>query len=123
MKNEIEKVNREFEDAMSKGEAQRLAAVYTQDGQALPPNGGIVNGHKDLQAFWQGALDMGITGATLESLELDFQGDCAIEIGAFVLKTNADPEFDWGKYIVIWKLENGQWRWHRDIWNSSKPAA
>jgi hypothetical protein len=29
---------------------------------------------------------------------------------------------DTGKYIVIWKRENGAWKWHRDIWNSSRPA-
>jgi hypothetical protein len=26
---------------------------------------------------------------------------------------------DRGKYIVIWKLIQGEWKLHRDIWNSS----
>jgi len=29
---------------------------------------------------------------------------------------------DKGKYIVIWKQEEGQWKLHRDIFNSSMPA-
>jgi ketosteroid isomerase-like protein len=28
---------------------------------------------------------------------------------------------DKGKYIVIWKQEDGQWKLHRDIFNSSMP--
>ena len=30
---------------------------------------------------------------------------------------------DSGKFIVIWKQEGGQWKLHRDIWNSSMPPA
>jgi hypothetical protein len=30
---------------------------------------------------------------------------------------------DMGKYVVIWKQEAGQGKLHRDIWNSSRPAA
>jgi len=26
------------------------------------------------------------------------------------------------KYIVVWKHEGGEWKLHRDIWNSSRPA-
>jgi hypothetical protein len=22
------------------------------------------------------------------------------------------------QYVVIWKQEDGRWKWHRDIWNS-----
>jgi hypothetical protein len=29
---------------------------------------------------------------------------------------------DEGKYIVIWKQVEGQWKLHRDILNSSRPA-
>ena len=26
-----------------------------------------------------------------------------------------------GKFIVVWKEENGKWKMHRDIWNSDAP--
>jgi ketosteroid isomerase-like protein len=29
---------------------------------------------------------------------------------------------DRGKYIVVWKRDGGQWRLHRDSWNTSMPA-
>ena len=33
------------------------------------------------------------------------------------------PVLDSGKYIVVWKREGDAWRWHRDIWNSSRPVS
>ena len=30
---------------------------------------------------------------------------------------------DKGKYVVVWKPVNGEWKLYRDIWNSSMPAA
>jgi hypothetical protein len=30
---------------------------------------------------------------------------------------------DKGKYIVIWKKEDGTWKLHRDIWTTSVPPA
>jgi len=43
-------------------------------------------------------------------------------VGTFTLKGKGGQELDAGKYIVIWKREDGQWKLHRDIFNSSLPA-
>lgn len=123
MKAEIKKVNRLFEIAMSEANADGLAAVYTQDGQALPPNAPTISGVENIKNFWQGAIDMGVTSVKLESVELDVVADTAIEIGAFELKAADGGVIDQGKYIVVWKKEDGKYKWHRDIWNSSNTAA
>lgn len=120
---EIEAVDRAFEAAMRAGDASKLADVYTKTGQALPPNAATVLGHVNLQAFWQGAIDMGIANAELKTVELEELGDTAIQVGEFVLKTSDGTVADNGKYILIWKQEDGAWKWHRDIWNSSNPAS
>ena len=31
-------------------------------------------------------------------------------------------EIDKGKYIVLWKMEDGKWKLHRDIFNSDNAA-
>ncbi|TQV78566.1 YybH family protein [Denitrobaculum tricleocarpae] len=123
MREDIEAVDREFEAAMKAGNALGLAGVYTTTGQALPPNAATVSGKEDIAAFWQGAIDMGVTGVELESVELEELGDTAIQVGHFTLKTADGSVADNGKYIVIWKQEDGAWKWHRDIWNSSNPVA
>ena len=49
----------------------------------------------------------------------------AFEIGHYKLRIDlddGDPVVDEGDYVVIWKLcEDGVWRKHVDIWNTSLP--
>ena len=62
---------------------------------------------------------MGIKNAKLNILEVDQHGDTAIEVGQYTLSSADDQVMDQGKYVVIWKYENGCWKLHRDIWNTS----
>jgi uncharacterized protein (TIGR02246 family) len=114
----IAAANQEFEVALGRSDAAGLAAHYTQDGQLLPPNHGVVSGAEAIQAFWQGAIDGGITGVALETIELDEHGDTAIEVGQYTLNGADGQLVDKGKFIVIWKNEDGQWKLHRDMWSS-----
>ena len=74
-------------------------------------------------ALWQAAMGMGIKEATLQTGEVEAHGDTAFEVGRFTLRGEGGHVLDQGKYIVIWKQEGGQWKFHRDIWNSSQPTA
>jgi ketosteroid isomerase-like protein len=68
-------------------------------------------------------MDMGITKTVrLETIEAEEHGDTAIEIGKYTDSGGAGNVIDRGKYVVIWKQEGGQWKLHRDIWNSSLSA-
>jgi uncharacterized protein (TIGR02246 family) len=111
-----------FMTAFDKGDAAGVTALYTEGGQLLPPNAGFVKGREAIQAFWQGAMDAGIASAKIETLEVEGHGDTAIEVGQYKLHAQDGQELDAGKFIVIWKQEGGQWKLHRDIFNSSKPA-
>ena len=114
--------NHDFMVAVRKGDGAGLAALYTEDGKILPPNSDFVAGRQAIQGFWQAMLGMGIKGARLESVEVESHGDTAIEVGKYTLYGGEGQELDQGKYIVIWKHEHGQWKLHRDIFNSSNPA-
>ncbi len=123
MRQEIEAANKTFMAAFGRGDAAGLAALYTADGQLLPTNSDVVAGSAAIQTFWQGAIDMGLSTATLETLEVEDCGDTAVEVGRYTLKTGDESVADSGKYIVIWKNQGGTWKLHRDIWNTSLPAA
>jgi uncharacterized protein (TIGR02246 family) len=110
-----------FMAAFNKGDAAGVAALYTENGQLLPPNSDIITGRKAIQAFWQGVMDMGIKSAKLETSEVEGTGDTVSEIGKYSLLGEGDKTLDTGKYVVIWKQVEGQWQLHRDIWNSSLP--
>ncbi len=113
--------NEKFMSAFSNRDAAGMAALYTDDGQVLPPNGDFVAGKQAIQAFWQTLMDMGIKEAKLDTLEVEDHGDTAIEVATYTLFGEEGQALDTGKYIIVWKREDGQWKLHRDIFNSSNP--
>ncbi|MEZ4861720.1 MAG: DUF4440 domain-containing protein [Caldilineaceae bacterium] len=122
IRQQINSTNAAFVAALQRGDSAAMAATYTEDAQLLPPGAPVISGKAAIQAFWQGALDMGVGDGVLETLELEVHGDTAWEMGQGVLKTKAGQAIDTAKYIVIWKQVNGTWKWHRDIYNSSQAA-
>jgi uncharacterized protein (TIGR02246 family) len=114
--------NKKFMEAFTRKDAAALAKLYTKGGQLLPPSTGALAGRDAIQAFWQGALDMGLAQAKLETVEVEAHRDTAIEVGKYTLEAADGQVADAGKYIVIWKIEGKSWKLHRDIWNSSQPG-
>jgi uncharacterized protein (TIGR02246 family) len=115
--------NEAFMAATRQGDAAGVAALYTTDGKVLPPNADFVTGHQAIQALFQSLMDMGIAEIRLETAEVEAQGDTAFEVSTYALLGREGQELDRGKYIVVWKNEDGQWKLHRDIFNSSLPTS
>lgn len=116
---QIDSTNAAFVAALRRGDSAAMAATYTEDAQLLPPGAAVISGKAAIQQFWQGALDMGVGDGVLETVEFEVHGDTAWEVGQGVLKTKDGQVIDTAKYIVIWKRENGRWKWYRDIYNSN----
>lgn len=88
----------------------------------LPPGADTQKGPTAIQNFWQGAMQLGVAKATLTTAEAEELGDTAIEVGRYTLYSASDDLLDHGKYLVVWKRQNGQWFLHQDIWNTSQSA-
>ncbi len=114
--------NQVFMRAFEQG-ATALGDLYTTDAQLFPPNGDVIRGNKAIGPFWKGAFDMGIKKATLETTETERVGDQIVETGRYSLAGADGKAIDKGKYIVVWKNDNGQWKLYRDIWNTSQAPA
>lgn len=115
--------NKKFVSAFGKGNAAEVAALYTENGQILPANIGVITGQEGIQGFWQAVMNMGIKSAQLETVEVEDFGEKAWEIGRYTLCGAKDQVLDSGKYLVIWKKVTDHWRLHRDIWTTSMPAS
>ena len=123
IRTQIEAANAQFVTAFKRGDATSMANLYTASAQLLPANSDFVRGTAAIGAFWQTVMDMGLKGASLETIELEVHGDTVIEIGRYRLLAAGDAVADQGKYIVVWKNDNGKWKLHRDIWTTSQPPA
>jgi len=117
--------NRQFEEAMSRGDAAACAAVYTDDAKILPPDSPALTGKQAAQGLWQSIIDMGVKGISLQTLELEEMGDRAVERGAATI----DIQGEGGqtiqasaKFIVLWRRQaDGAWKWHWDCFNFDAP--
>ena len=118
----IRAANGRFMDAFNNGDTEGVASLYTDEEQILPPGSEVITGKVGVQGFWQALVEMGIKSAKLETLELNEYTDTAVEVGKYTLGAEDGQVLDQGKYIVIWKQVDGQWKLHRDIFNTSIPA-
>ncbi len=126
MTKEIDANNRRFADALVRGDAADVAAVYAPDARLLAPGAEPIQGREAIEAFWKGGVEMGIKGVELETLELEQQDGVAYEIGRYRLRIEPDGAegmTDVGKFVVVHKRQlDGSWKWAVDIFNSDAPA-
>jgi uncharacterized protein (TIGR02246 family) len=116
-RSDIAAVNRQFEDAARKGDLDRLAALYTPDAMAFPPDGPIVKGRDGIKQMWASvAQQTGLKDVRLETLDFEQAGDTGYVAGEATLTMAGGTAVM--KFVVVWKKLGGQWLLHRDIWNA-----
>ena len=119
---EITSCNNIFMEHFARNDAAAIASLYTEDGQLLPTHSDAIKGHTGIRSFWQAVFNMGITRVKLETADLEDHCDSAIESGSYTMYLKDGSEADTGKYVVFWQKQQGKWKLHRDIFNTSKPA-
>ena len=121
--NLIASANQSFMHAFSQADAAGVASLYTEDAKLLPPGNSMMTGKDAIQSFWQAAMDMGIKEAKLEISELESDGNLAYEVSKFTLsgqQQGGESIMMTGKYVVVWKNQDGTWKLHVDIWNADE---
>lgn len=116
---DIHRTIRNLESVFSRGNASGIEDFYSNDSLLGPPGINFIQGKRNIAAYWQEAMNMGIAHLKIEIIELEQHGDTAIEISGYVLSDADYQVVDQGKGIVIWKNEEGGWKIHREIWNSN----
>lgn len=122
----IEAANIKFGEAARSGDTAALVNLYTEDARLLPPNSEMIQGREGVEAYWAGGFQMGIKNIVLTTVEVMGIGDMVCEIGKAQISIQPegmDAMEDSAKYLVVWKKgDDGMWKLHVDIWNSSLPA-
>lgn len=114
----IEASTAKFEAVYNAGDAAALAALYTEDAVIIPPNMDPIAGNEAIQAFWAEAMTGGVT-FELKTKEVIGGGDLLVEVGSYVGTAADGSHADHGVFMVAHKNVDGEWKLHRDIWNSS----
>jgi ketosteroid isomerase-like protein/peptidoglycan/xylan/chitin deacetylase (PgdA/CDA1 family) len=111
----------EFSRAYRTRAYDRMAKAYTKDGKMMPEGTGIVEGHDRIAKRWRIPEDRAVEEHIVTPAELTVIDDTAYDHGYYEGSTRM-PDGSlvrWtGKYVIVWRKENGAWKMYLDIWNS-----
>ena len=113
--------NKVYGECFTTGDSVKFAGCYTTDACINPPNMARICGTQAITGFFNGAIKMGIKNIKLTTEEVMGDENVVSEIGKYDLLGDKDVSLEKGKFIVVWKNENGKWKMHRDEWNSDNP--
>ncbi len=118
----IQKNARNFSKALMNGDTDKLVDAYTEDAKLFPSNHDILSGEDAVRNYWSFSGTSTVTHHKLTPIEIKIAGDEARDYGYFEGTTQFEDgtESSWkGKYLVIWKKVDGDWKMYLDIWNSN----
>ena len=122
----IRALDQQWVAAVQAKDAAGSAGFYAADGALLAPNAPIAQGTAAVTAAWQSLLGMKNVNLTFAptSIVVASGGDMAYDIGTYNLSFDSDkgPVKDAGKYVVVWKKVDGDWKVAAGIFNSNGPA-
>ena len=122
MKKIIDEKTNKFTQAHITKDTVFLNHIFTQDAKAYPPNSDIVTGRAAIAAVNSEWVNYGIKEFSEESTSFYGNEDFLIDEGKYYLRYGENDIIDKGKYINIWKKENGDWKICSNIWNTSLPV-
>ena len=120
----ITAASEQYVDAFNRGDAAALAALFTEEGSLLPPNSPMIVGRVSIQAHFQAVLDAGVGDLKTTMIGVHVNGDMGHDVGKYTLTIQPEEGeaiSDNGKFVTIWKRQNGSWKIDVDIFNSSVP--
>jgi uncharacterized protein (TIGR02246 family) len=122
LKDEIQAAQHRLADAVSAQDAQAAAALYADDARLFPQGVPTCAGREAIAAFFAGAFANGIVAARFTTEEVDGDEAQATETGRYELFAALPggervPAAD-GRYLIAWRKSGGEWRMHRDMFNT-----
>jgi ketosteroid isomerase-like protein len=112
-------------DAYNAGDADKIVALYADNGVVMPPDELVVAGHEALRIY----LMAGIASSKSEGQSFmlgeestGVSGNLGWHSGTFKINGTGGATVGVGKYLEVWRKTDGKWLMIRDIWNNDAPA-
>lgn len=118
----IRNINEQWLALIRDHDAAAVSMLYAADGAMMAPGAPIAQGQPALEQAWSGLMQMPGFGLTFKADQIVVAsgGDMALDRGTYQLSLDG-PEGetkDIGKYVVVWRNVDGQWKVAADIFNS-----
>lgn len=123
----IRALDRQWQAAVDAKDVRAAAAFFAPDGIQMPANGPMIVGREGIEAWFSEWLVAPEVSNSFEPdvIEVAASGDLAYDRGTyrFVLDSPDGRIEDVGKYVVVWRKIDGEWKAVLDISNSDLPPA
>ena len=121
-KQEIQAANSNLTTLLSKGDSLAIAHdMYTADAKFFTENEAAVVGTAQLQSLFNEFITGEYT-FELTTVEVLGNENALVEEGTYVINVKGQKA-DTGKYIAVWKKQDGKWKIYRDCPSSDLPVA
>lgn len=122
VKAQISASNAKYGASFANNDSATFLASYTGDACLYAPNAEALCSGEGIAMFFRQGYQMGIRDIKLTTSEVVGGPDAVAETGKYELMSSDGKTMDKGKFIVIWKPVNGQWKMYRDIFNTDMPG-
>jgi uncharacterized protein (TIGR02246 family) len=124
---EIKANNDRFCEALGAHDIDQLAAMYDPDVTLLIPGAPPIQGRAAVITYYEGVFAAGVTGATMQTLQVDEVGDALAEVGTYTMAVapeEGEAFEDTGKYMVVHRRQShgGLAMW-LDMFHSDGPTS
>ncbi|MBT8384431.1 MAG: nuclear transport factor 2 family protein [Bacteroidia bacterium] len=112
-----------FSRAYVGADYDKLTDFYSKDGKIFPTGADIIEGHLAIKKRWTLAKDTKILSHKITPIEISVVDNIAYDYGYYQGTSSKNEVIDsWkGKYVIIWKKVEGDWKIYLDIWNRVDP--
>ena len=123
----IRKTNEKWLALIRDHDAAAVSKLYASDGAMMAPGAPIAQGQSALEKAWGGLMQTPGFGLTFKAdkIVVASGGDMALDQGTYLLSIAGPngPTKDVGKYVVVWRYIDGQWKVAADIFNTDGASA
>ncbi len=112
-----------FSEAYMEEDFNKLASFYCEDGKIFPDGVDIIEGYAAIEARWTLPKGVDIISHKVTPKEINVLENYAYDYGYYQgsssNKKKEISEFK-GKYVIVWKKVDNNWKIYLDIWNKIK---
>lgn len=123
---DIDRGRRAFEQALLRGDAGAVAALYADDATLLAPASDVLRGRPAIERYWRTGVESGLQAVEVVVLDLRQRGGVALEVGEYAMHLALEAggnAIDRGRYLIVHRIEpDGSWRRAAEMFSPEPPT-
>jgi ketosteroid isomerase-like protein len=123
VKTHIAEMNKSYGKRFTTNDAAWYKERYCKDAAVYSPNVPPVIGIDSIISFFYGSGNNGEAVIELPPNNIYGNAELVVEDGTYNFPDGKGGSVDKGKFIALWKQEDGKWKLFREIWNTDLPPA